>query len=161
MYRLRADFYLLAVGHPSSAWRSLEHIQLQLSAYVCNILATEDLSVSKHFNYVQDQSKYKGVWNEHDKQTVGHKWNSHGTDFSWIVSRFLKKRVTYEFLWNGIHTNGQNGIRSFVDRYVSAVISLITASRFRWFSVALLVYYGLSYHFHVFLLRKSRLTGIA
>jgi hypothetical protein len=83
---------------------------MQLSAYVCNILATEELSVSKHFNYVQDQSKYKGVWNEYGKQTVGYKLNSHGSDFAWIVSRFLKKHVTYEVLLNGIHTIGQKGI---------------------------------------------------
>ena len=60
------------------------------------MLATEDLSVSKHFNYVEVQSKYKGVWNEHGKQTVGRKLNTHGTNFTRIVSCFVKKRVAYE-----------------------------------------------------------------
>ena len=47
-----------------------------------DILAMEGLSVSKHFNYVQVQSEYKGVWNKHGKhETVGHKVNSHGTQF--------------------------------------------------------------------------------
>ena len=77
---------------------------------MCNILATEDISVSKHFNCVQVQSKYKGVWNEHGKQIVCHKVNTHGTDFTRIVSRFIIKRVAYEFLLSGTRTNGQNDI---------------------------------------------------
>jgi len=77
---------------------------------VCNIFATEDLSVSKHFNYVQVQSKYKDVWNEHGKQIVGRKLNTLSTDFTRIVSRFVKKRMAYKFLLSGTHTSGQNDI---------------------------------------------------
>ena len=66
--------------------------------------------MSKHFNYVQVQSKYKGVWNERGKQFVGHKLNTHGTDFTRIVSRFVKKREAYEFVLIGTHTSGQNDI---------------------------------------------------
>jgi len=40
----------------TSVWQSL-------GTYVCNMLAVEDLFMSKHFNYVQVQSKYKGVLN--------------------------------------------------------------------------------------------------
>jgi hypothetical protein len=66
--------------------------------------------MSKHFNYVRVQSKYKGVWDEHGKQIVGHKFNTHDTDFTQIVSRFVKKRVAFEFLLSGTHTSAQNDI---------------------------------------------------
>ena len=66
--------------------------------------------MSKHFNYVQVQSKYKGVGIEHGKQIVGHKLNTYGTDFTRIVSCFVMKRVAYEFLLSGTHTSGQDDI---------------------------------------------------
>jgi hypothetical protein len=61
----------------------------------------EDLSLSKHFNYVQVQSEYKGVWNKHGKQKIlGHKVNSHGTKLPTnLVPRLVKKRVTFDFIY--------------------------------------------------------------
>lgn len=66
--------------------------------------------MSKHFNYVQVQNKYKGVWNEHGKQIVCHKVNTQGTEFTRIVSRFIMKHVVYEFFLSGTRTSGQNDI---------------------------------------------------
>jgi len=38
------------------------------------------------------------------------KMNTHGTDFARILSRFIMKRVAYEFLLSGTRTSGQNDI---------------------------------------------------